>query len=86
MMNTPYKLKTSKIYWDKKDDTIQEIIKSGIVLNNLSNDQIHLIKELDRRLFQLWHKVSYEREKNLIIYHPHFFWKKIITWFLKYLQ
>ncbi len=68
---TPIELKSKKVYWNPNDKIIQRVLESDVdVLNINKNDLVHLIKELDRRLLQLWDKVSFERENELVDYSP----------------
>jgi len=56
---TPYILRAEKAYWENKVGDI----------NLLSREEmISLIKELDRRFIQLWDKVIFERDRNLVDY------------------
>ncbi len=83
-MNPAYKLKTSDIYYDKNDQVIQSVISDGVQLDGLSDEQVHLIKTLDRRLLQLWDKVTYERENGYVIYPNSPLWKKIMKWCIQH--
>lgn len=50
-----------KVHYER-DPILEEIFKNGI---EISDQRVqHLVKELDRRFSQLWHKVSHERNKN----------------------
>ena len=49
------------MFWDPKDEVMQNACKNDISLVGMSDDQIHIMKELDRRLSQLWDKVQYEK-------------------------
>jgi len=49
------------VYWDPNDEIIQQILKDGIKTGNLTKKQKHLLCELNRRLNQMWHKVTSER-------------------------
>lgn len=56
----PYKLRAERAYWEQTP--VEDI-------NELSKEQlIDLVKELDRRFIQLWDKVKYEADHNLVDY------------------
>lgn len=56
---SPYFLRAEKAYWENKVGDV----------NLLSREEmISLIKELDRRFIQLWDKVIFERDRNLVDY------------------
>lgn len=59
-------LRQGNVYFDKGDDTLNTIGQDGLVVECPVTR--HLIKELDRRLCQLWDKVVFERENNLVNY------------------
>lgn len=52
-----------QVHWNNDQPLIQEFLDSGKVdVSNMTDAQVMLIKELDRRLIQLWHKVKHEGE------------------------
>ena len=66
MTNKIHKLQSSNtswrnMFWDPKDEVMQDACKEGINLTGMSKEQIHIMKELDRRLSQLWDKIQHEK-------------------------
>lgn len=63
------KLRSVNIYWNPDDENIKAIINDGeIKIKDMEAKDIeYLIKELDRRLIQLWDKVKYDRENGLYL-------------------
>lgn len=58
----PIKMRTKDIHWDERDDRIAAILSEDVDVTTLPQSEIHyLIKELDRRLVQLWDKRMYDR-------------------------
>ncbi|WNO10607.1 hypothetical protein [Teredinibacter sp. KSP-S5-2] len=64
------KLKSAEIYWNPDDSKINSILSNGEVeIENMNKEDIeYLVKELDRRLCQLWDKVAFERDNGLVDY------------------
>ena len=60
-------LKCKEIYWDNDKPLIIDALK--IAPENMNKETlVQVIREMDRRLMQLWDKVSYEKEKGYINY------------------
>ena len=60
-------MRSSQAYWDPDKPEIIELLKKDP--EQLNKDElIKIVKELDRRFMQLWDKVSYERDNNLVNY------------------
>lgn len=55
-----------KMFWDPKDEIMQNACSNDVDLTGMSPEQIHVMKELDRRLSQLWDKVQHENVVNNI--------------------
>lgn len=59
-------LKEGNVYFNKSDDILNTVSQSGVIVECPVTQ--HLIKELDRRLCQLWDMVAFERENKLVSY------------------
>lgn len=60
-------LKSKNAYWDEGRPEIIESLNQNP--KNLEKDAlVALVLELDRRFMQLWDKVKFERENNLVDY------------------
>ncbi|AME28651.1 hypothetical protein [Burkholderia sp. PAMC 26561] len=60
-------LRSAKAYWSSDRPDVLSALKVAPEL--LSNaDLVHLIRELDRRFIQLWDKVTFERDHDLVDY------------------
>lgn len=63
------RFKTMKnIYWDK-DSKVPDIMWNFHHGNTSTDDLVLLLNEMDRRLIQLWDKVTFERKHNLLNHH-----------------
>lgn len=61
------KLKSRNIYWPN-DSRVPEILDGVGYRDTSVNDLLYLISELDRRLIQLWDKVTFENKHGLVDY------------------
>lgn len=58
------KLKSSEMFQHSSSPTIPKIITEG----HSREDLLIILSELDRRCSQLWDKVAFERENELVNY------------------
>lgn len=72
--NKPLNLRSlhKSVFWAPEDGLIAKLRDNPeTTLAQLSEEEkVHLVKELDRRMAQLWEKVQFERKHELVDYQP----------------